>query len=214
VLEYRQLTKLRSTYVDALPALVNPRTGRVHTSFNQTGTATGRLSSSDPNLQNIPAKTTAIREAFVCPDGYIMVFIDYSQIEVRMTAHYSQDPILLDCYNVTHRDVHTNTMSEVFGYGYDDAIYAGARLLEILTTENKELEELLAGVPSLVSTPEIRMDCPDDQKFRIVADLASEFKKEYQVIEGSHVADFNVRTGQRGTKYGTPYLTTGKPLRN
>jgi phosphomannomutase / phosphoglucomutase len=68
-------------------------------------------------------------------------------------------------------------------FGYDDAIYAGARLLEILTTENKELEELLAGVPTLVSTPEIRMDCPDDRKFQIVADLASEFKKEYQVID-------------------------------
>jgi phosphomannomutase/phosphoglucomutase len=68
-------------------------------------------------------------------------------------------------------------------FGYDDAIYAGARLLEILTNENKELEELLAGVPSLVSTPEIRMDCPDDQKFRIVAELAAEFKKEYQVID-------------------------------
>jgi len=68
-------------------------------------------------------------------------------------------------------------------FGYDDAIYAGARLLEILTTENKELEELLTGVPSLVSTPEIRMDCPDNQKFQVVADLASEFKKEYQVID-------------------------------
>jgi len=74
------------------------------------------------NCQNIPAKTKVIRRAFVCPDGHLMVFIDYSQIEVRLTAHYSKDPVLLDAYNVTHRDVHTNTMCEVFGHNYDEAI--------------------------------------------------------------------------------------------
>jgi DNA polymerase-1 len=120
ILGFRQTKKLKSTYVDNILSKLDPD-DYLHCTYNQNVT-TGRMSSQGPNLQNIPAKTKTIRKAFVCPDGYLMVFIDYSQVEVRMTAHYSEDQILLDCYNVTHRDVHTNTLCEVFGYEYDEAL--------------------------------------------------------------------------------------------
>ncbi|MCK4698075.1 MAG: DNA polymerase I, partial [Dehalococcoidia bacterium] len=117
LLEYRQLAKLKSTYVDVLPALINPKTGRVHTSFNQTGTATGRLSSSDPNLQNIPIRGELgqqVRKAFVASDGSLLLSGDYSQIDLRVMAHLSQDAHLLAAF---HRDddIHRATASEVFG---------------------------------------------------------------------------------------------------
>ncbi|MCC6858987.1 MAG: DNA polymerase I [Bryobacterales bacterium] len=117
VLEYRQLTKLKGTYVDALPALINPATGRLHTSFNQAGAATGRLSSSNPNLQNIPIKSELgreIRAAFVPREGWKMLVADYSQIELRLLAHFSRDPLLLEAFR-TGEDIHTRTASEVFG---------------------------------------------------------------------------------------------------
>ncbi|MEE8472900.1 MAG: DNA polymerase I [Dehalococcoidia bacterium] len=121
VLEYRQFMKLKSTYLDALPALVNPRTGRVHTTFNQTGTATGRLSSSDPNLQNIPVRGDwgkRIRQAFVAPPGTLLLAGDYSQIDLRVLAHFSQDPHLLQAFH-RDEDVHAATASEVFGVAPD-----------------------------------------------------------------------------------------------
>jgi DNA polymerase-1 len=117
VLEYRQLMKLKGTYVDALPLLVDEKTGRVHTTFRQTATATGRLSSIDPNLQNIPIKTELgreIRAAFVSKPGNVLLSADYSQIELRLMAHFSQDPLLVDAYR-TGKDIHTLTASEVFG---------------------------------------------------------------------------------------------------
>ena len=117
VLEYRQLTKLKGTYVDALPALMDPDTGRIHTSFNQTGAATGRLSSSNPNLQNIPIKTELgreIRAAFIPRDGWKLVVADYSQIELRLLAHLSGDPVLLDAFQ-RGEDIHTRTAAEVMG---------------------------------------------------------------------------------------------------
>jgi len=116
VLAYRSLSKLKSTYVDALPALVNPRTGRIHTSFNQTVTATGRLSSSDPNLQNIPVRTELgrrIRACFIPGDGRVMMSADYSQIELRVMAHLSEDPLLLKDLS-EGLDVHTQTASRLF----------------------------------------------------------------------------------------------------
>ena len=97
VLRYRELAKLISTYTEKLPSLISPKTGRIHTSFNQAGTVTGRLSSSDPNLQNIPARTNEgklIRKAFVAPQGYKIIAADYSQIELRLIAHLSEDPVL------------------------------------------------------------------------------------------------------------------------
>ncbi|MDP9053830.1 MAG: DNA polymerase I [Acidobacteriota bacterium] len=117
VLEFRQLSKLKGTYVDSLPALMDPVTGRIHTSFNQTGAATGRLSSSNPNLQNIPIKTELgreIRAAFIPRDGWKLLVADYSQIELRLLAHMSQDPVLLDAFR-TGEDIHTRTAAEVMG---------------------------------------------------------------------------------------------------
>jgi DNA polymerase I len=117
VLEYRQLTKLKSTYVDALPALLNSGTGRLHTTFDQTGTATGRLSSANPNLQNIPIRTEVgreIRAAFTTAPGCLLLAADYSQIELRLLAHYSKDPLLVEAFR-RGDDIHTLTASQVFG---------------------------------------------------------------------------------------------------
>ncbi|HEX6505011.1 MAG TPA: DNA polymerase I [Terriglobales bacterium] len=117
VLEYRQLSKLKSTYVDALPALVNRESGRLHTTFIQAGTATGRLASVNPNLQNIPIRTELgreIRAAFIAAPGHVLLAADYSQIELRLLAHYSKDPLLLEAYR-RGDDIHTLTASQVFG---------------------------------------------------------------------------------------------------
>jgi len=117
VLEYRQLSKLKSTYVDALPALLNSATGRLHTTFDQTGTATGRLSSANPNLQNIPIRTEVgreIRAAFTAAPGHLLLAADYSQIELRLLAHYSKDPLLVEAFR-RGDDIHTLTASQVFG---------------------------------------------------------------------------------------------------
>jgi DNA polymerase-1 len=117
ILQYRSLSKLKGTYVDALPQLVNPKTGRIHTTFNQTVTATGRLSSSDPNLQNIPIRTELgrrIRKAIVAPVGSRLVAADYSQIELRVLAHLSRDEALIEAFR-EGADIHDRTAKEVFG---------------------------------------------------------------------------------------------------
>ena len=117
VLDYRQLTKLKSTYVDTLPALINRSTGRLHTTFYQAGTATGRLSSANPNLQNIPIRTElgrGIRAAFIAEPGHVLLTADYSQIELRLLAHFSRDPLLVEAYR-RGDDIHTLTASQVFG---------------------------------------------------------------------------------------------------
>jgi DNA polymerase-1 len=116
VLEHRTLSKLKSTYADALIQLINPRTGRIHTSFNQTVTATGRLSSSDPNLQNIPVRTEEgreIRRAFVPCSGWTLLSADYSQVELRLLAHCSDDKRLIQAFK-DGEDIHTRTAAEVF----------------------------------------------------------------------------------------------------
>ena len=117
ILAYRGMAKLKSTYIDALPVLVHPRTGRVHTSYNQTVTATGRLSSSNPNLQNIPIRTLEgkrIRQAFIAPPGWEIVSADYSQIELRILAHLSGDESLIQAF-AAGEDIHTRTASDIFG---------------------------------------------------------------------------------------------------
>jgi len=122
MLDYRGLTKLKSTYIDSLPKLINSKTGRIHTSFNQVGTSTGRLSSSDPNLQNIPIRTKEgmkIREAFVCEQGYKILSADYSQIELRLLAHFSGDENLIRAF-VSGSDIHNRTASEIFGVNEQD----------------------------------------------------------------------------------------------
>jgi len=116
ILAYRGFAKLRNTYVDALPKLIHAKTGRIHTSFNQTVTATGRLSSSNPNLQNIPVRSEEgrrIRAAFVPEPGYVLLSADYSQIELRLLAHLSQDPVLIESFQ-RGQDVHTRTAAELF----------------------------------------------------------------------------------------------------
>jgi DNA polymerase-1 len=117
ILDYRTLSKLKGTYIDALPALVHPRTGRLHTTFHQTVAATGRLSSSDPNLQNIPIRTELgrrLRRAFVAPEGSVLLSADYSQIELRVLAHLSQDAALIQAFR-DGEDIHDRTARQVFG---------------------------------------------------------------------------------------------------
>ncbi|HZP43234.1 MAG TPA: DNA polymerase I [Candidatus Binatia bacterium] len=131
ILEWRALSKLKSTYVDALPALVDPRTGRVHTSFNQTVAATGRLSSSDPNLQNIPIRTEEgrrIRAAFVASPGHRLLSADYSQIELRVLAHLAGDATLIDAFQ-RDEDIHARTAADVFG---DKPPAEGRRLAKVI----------------------------------------------------------------------------------
>jgi DNA polymerase I len=129
LLEYRELAKLKGTYVDALPALVHPETGRIHTSYHPTGAATGRLSSSDPNLQNIPARTDAglaIRSAFVPEPGWVFLASDYSQVELRVLAHLCGDPELVAAFRA-REDIHRRTASRVFGVEPDEVTDAMRR---------------------------------------------------------------------------------------
>jgi len=116
ILDYRGTSKLKSTYIDALPRLINEETGRIHTSFNQTVATTGRLSSSEPNLQNIPVRTEAgrrIRKAFIAPPGRVLLSADYSQIELRIMAHLSRDERLLEAFR-EGTDIHTSTAAAIF----------------------------------------------------------------------------------------------------
>src|SRR5262249_3666741 len=124
ILEHRRIAKLKSTYVDALPDMVNPRTGRVHASFNQTVAATGRLSSSDPNLQNIPIRREQdshgqqIRQAFIPRDGWLLLTADYSQIALRLLAHFCGDETLRQAF-AEGRDIHGAVASQIFGVSLD-----------------------------------------------------------------------------------------------
>ncbi len=123
LIEHRQLSKLKSTYADALPKMISAKTGRVHTSFNQTATATGRLSSSEPNLQNIPVRSDLgrqIRRAFITSrEDLVFMSLDYSQIELRILAHFSEDTALIDAFH-NDRDIHTSVASEIYGVGLND----------------------------------------------------------------------------------------------
>ena len=119
IIEYREIAKLKSTYVDSLPKLIDPQTGRLHTRYSQTVAATGRLSSADPNLQNIPIRSELgreIRAAFVADKGKILLSADYSQVELRIMAHFSKDPVLLEAFR-SGEDIHARTAQEVFGVG-------------------------------------------------------------------------------------------------
>lgn len=134
ILGYRNLSKLKSTYIDALPRLIHPETGRIHTSYNQTVTATGRLSSSDPNLQNIPIRTdegNRIRQAFIPEKGCLIVSADYSQIELRLLAHFSQDAILIEAFR-RDEDIHSRTASEIFGVPMEEVTSALRREAKVI----------------------------------------------------------------------------------
>ena len=136
ILEYRQLSKLKSTYVDALPEMINPRTGRVHTSYNQTGSATGRVSSSDPNLQNIPIRTELgrqVRKAFVAENSpdWLLLSADYSQIELRVLAHLSQDAGLMEAFR-RGEDIHSATASLMYDVPLDQVTLDMRRIAKVL----------------------------------------------------------------------------------
>ncbi len=134
VLEHRQLSKIKGTYVDALPALINPRTGRVHTDFNQTGAVTGRLSSSNPNLQNIPIRTEIgreVRKAFIAEEGCKLISADYSQVELRILAHASREPALLAAFR-RGEDIHAATASAVLGIPIDQVTPEQRRLAKTI----------------------------------------------------------------------------------
>ena len=134
VLSYRNLTKLKSTYIDALPKLIHPKTGRIHTSYNQTVTATGRLSSSDPNLQNIPIRTeegNRIRQAFIPEEGWRIISVDYSQIELRILAHVSQDEVLVQAFR-EDEDIHARTASGLFSVPMDKVTPAMRREAKVI----------------------------------------------------------------------------------
>jgi DNA polymerase I len=134
ILSYRNLSKLKSTYIDSLPTLIHPRTGRVHTSYHQTVTATGRLSSSDPNLQNIPVRSeeeNGIRRAFIAEGGCLLASADYSQIELRVLAHLSRDSVLVGAF-AAGEDVHARTASEVFHISMEEVTSAMRRQAKVI----------------------------------------------------------------------------------
>ena len=134
LLEHRGLSKLKSTYTDKLPRMVNPRTGRVHTNYAQAVAVTGRLSSTDPNLQNIPVRTAEgrrIREAFIAPPGSKIVSADYSQIELRIMAHLSGDASLVEAF-AAGEDIHRHTAAEVFGVALDEVTSEQRRYAKVI----------------------------------------------------------------------------------
>ncbi|MGE0105242.1 MAG: DNA polymerase I [Blastocatellales bacterium] len=134
VIEHRELSKLKSTYVDALPSLINPDDGRIHTTLRQAATATGRLSSIDPNLQNIPVRTEMgrqIRSAFIPADGHVLLSADYSQIELRLLAHITKDPVMIETFK-KGEDIHARTAREVFGAKTEAQLKEARRLAKIV----------------------------------------------------------------------------------
>ncbi|OGV30847.1 MAG: DNA polymerase I [Legionellales bacterium RIFCSPHIGHO2_12_FULL_35_11] len=161
ILNYRSLTKLVSTYIDALPKQINPNTNRVHTSYNQAITATGRLSSSNPNLQNIPIRNEEgrqIRRAFIAPEGNLLLTADYSQIELRIMAHLSQDKSLLDAF-ANGLDIHTATASEIFGVS----------LAEVTQTQRRRSKAinfgLIYGMSAFGLAKQLQIDRKDAQTY-------------------------------------------------
>jgi DNA polymerase-1 len=161
LLEHRGLSKLKSTYTDKLPAMVNPATGRIHTSYHQAVTATGRLSSSDPNLQNIPIRTAEgrrIRQAFVAPEGYRIVAADYSQIELRIMAHLSGDDGLLAAFR-ENLDVHSATAAEVFGVPLDSVTAEQRRRAKAINFG------LIYGMSAFGLARQLRLDRGEAQRY-------------------------------------------------
>jgi len=161
ILNYRSLTKLKSTYLDTLPALINPHTGRLHTSFNQTVTATGRLSSSEPNLQNIPVRGVwgkRIREAFISEPGNLLLSADYSQVELRILAHLSGDKGLIDAFT-SDIDIHTRTASELYAVPLDKVT---ADMRRIAKTVNFGV---IYGISSFGLSEALNIDRRDAEKY-------------------------------------------------
>ncbi|MCE1165630.1 MAG: DNA polymerase I [Bacteroidetes bacterium] len=179
LIEYRMLTKLKSTYVDALTNAINPRTGRVHTSFNQIGASTGRLSSTDPNLQNIPVRTDtgrSIRKAFIPrSDDYVIMSADYSQIELRVMAHYSEDENFINAFK-RNRDIHTETAMKIFKLKSKDEVTQNRR------RKAKEVNfGILYGIGAFgLST---RLEIKNTEAREIIDMYFKEFPNVYEFLE-------------------------------
>jgi DNA polymerase-1 len=207
LLEYRELSKLKNTYVDALPPLVDPEDGRVHTTYDQTVAATGRLSSTNPNLMNIPIRTELgkqIRRAFIAEAGNVLLSADYSQIELRVMAHLSGDPILIEVFE-SGEDIHTATGSRVFGVEADK-----------LTTKHRSTAKMInyglaygMGAPGLAERLNIPRDEAEDimdtyfEQFGGVADFLDE------VVRQAHRDGFTTTLFDR-RRY-LPELGSGNP---
>ncbi len=194
VLEHRSLSKLKGTYVDALPLLIDPADGRIHTTFNQGGAATGRLSSSDPNLQNIPIRTELsrrIRAAFVAPPGRRLLSADYSQIELRILAHYSHDPGLLEAFR-TRQDVHTRTAAETYGVAPGDVTPDMRRVAKMLNFG------IAYGLSAFGLAQ--RLDLPDAEARGIIERYFARYAGVKTYIDQA-IADAR-RTGESRTLFG------------
>ena len=178
VLDYRQISKIKSTYVDALPEMVLPRTGRVHTTFSQTVAATGRLSSSDPNLQNIPVRTNLgmeVRRAFFAGDpSWLLLSADYSQIELRVLAHITEDPNLLEAFR-RDEDIHAATAARVFGVPLDDVTADQRRFAKVVNFG------LLYGMSEFGLA--VRADMGREEAAPIIAEYFNKFPSIEQYIE-------------------------------
>ncbi|MGC3998755.1 MAG: DNA polymerase I [Anaeromyxobacter sp.] len=207
VLEHRGLAKLKGTYVDALPQLVDPQDGRLHTTFHQAGAATGRLSSTDPNLQNIPVRTELsrrIRAAFVAPPGRRLVSADYSQIELRILAHYSDDPALLEAFR-NREDVHTRTAAETFGVAPDGVTPDMRRVAKMLNFG------IAYGLSAFGLSQ--RLELPAGEAQKIIDRYFARYAGVRAYIDQA-VADAK-RTGESRTLYGRvramPEITSRNP---
>jgi DNA polymerase-1 len=228
-LEYRQMSKLKSTYADALPELINPYTGRIHTSYNQTVTATGRLSSSDPNLQNIPARGEMgrrFRQAFVPAPGHLLLSADYSQIELRVLAHLSGDEALVEIFR-QDRDIHGETAKRVFGDSlfvqpeeqrrrakiinfsiiYGASAYSLARELQTSTAEAQDfIDRYYARYPGVMDFLEAKVA---EAKERGYSETL--FGRQRPVPE-LRLADRNVQQAGRRIALNTPIQGTAADL--
>ena len=207
VLEYRELSKLVSTYLDALPGLVNQRTGRIHTSFHQTGSATGRISSSDPNLQNIPIRTQTgkrIRSGFVAPEGSVLIGADYSQIELRILAQLSDDPGLREAF-ASGQDIHASTASLVMGVDLAD-----------VTTEHRRIAKAVnfgiaygMGGFGLAA----RLEIPREEADTFIAGYFERYPRVQQYMRDTidHAREFGYVQTVLGRRRYLPEVHAGNP---
>jgi DNA polymerase-1 len=211
VLEHRALAKLKGTYVDALPQLIDPADGRIHTTFHQAGAATGRLSSSDPNLQNIPIRTELsrrIRAAFVAPAGKRLLSADYSQIELRILAHYSDDPALVEAFRL-REDIHTRTAAETFAVAPSEVTHDMRRVAKMLNFG------IAYGLSAFGLSQ--RLDLPDAEARKIISRYFERYSGVKRYVDWS--IDEARKKGESRTLYGRvramPELASRNPaLRN
>jgi DNA polymerase-1 len=211
ILEHRELAKVKSTYADALPKLIHPVTGRLHTQLSQTGTATGRLSSSNPNLQNIPVRTELgreIRAAFVASKGRVLLSADYSQIELRILAHLSKDPVLIDAFR-NGEDIHSRTAQEVFGVGPMAQTREHRRVAKVINFG------VIYGLSAFGLAQQLSIDTKEGAKF-----IATYFErysgvKKYLDAQIAEVRKSGFTTTMFGRKRQIPEISSPQPnLRN